>query len=281
VSRRRPDPARSPEMEFALLRMVYLRRYDNDPAFCAALEELYASTVGSVPPLNPEYVDWAKALPIGPKDYVEPPEAFAPLPPDSDTYHRYPVAVDDFVVKWGLDRLEGLPHKAVPDGGDYVNAWCMIRQRWPESTPASEFSVSRGWGELVRELDTAVSIEFADSWDPTRERQWDAQQRLTKLAADSIRARLDSIAADAEVNGLLFRDTKPARERHLDWVFQLCRYRKTIVQIAREVQESQPEGSEARDWEDTVSMAVSRMARRLLVRTKGWYVTGRTSRPDR
>jgi hypothetical protein len=193
----------------------------------------------------------------------------------------YKVAVDLFVEKWGLDRLQGSRDDAFTTGWTYVNEWCMIRQLYPDSTPASEFSVSTGWVIPDVILDTAVTVEIAEAWDPERERQRDAQRRLERLASKAIRARLESIASDAELNGLTFPDTASERNRDLDWVFQLCRYRKTIVQIAGELQESEPDESKDRDWEITVSKAVARMADRLHIRTAGWYVTGRTSRPDR
>lgn len=254
-----------------MLRMDYLQRYDNDPAFCAALEELHTRTVGSAPPLDPEYVTWVKALPDGPRTHVGAPSANFPWPSGSEAYHRYRLAVDGFVVEWGLDRLEGSPFEGVPDGGDYVNDWCMLRQRWPDSAPASEFSVSRGWGETPVILNTAVAVEITGAWDPRRERQRDAQRRLESLAGEAIRARLEDIASSAERAGLHFSDAAPARKRDLDWIFLLSTHRTTIADLA----------SAKRESEDTVARAVSRMARRLRVHTDGWYMTGRTSRPDR
>ena len=246
--------------------MMYLSRYDRNDAFCAALEELYRSTVGSAPPLDPEWVAFAASPPVGPRTYTGPLPSSFPLPSGSEAYHRYRVAIDGFVPEWGLDRLEGLS-----DGGEYVNDWCLLRQAYPESTPASEFSSSRGWGEPHRDLDTEVHIEVLDAWDPRRERRQDALERLKGLAAEAIVQQLEAIATDAEEAGLRFRDTEPELERHLDWVFELATRGMTVAELAEEKCES----------EETVARAVSRMARRLRLKTDGWFVTNRTARPDR
>lgn len=280
-SRRRPDLGRSPERDSALLRQSFLRYYDRDSAFCSALLGLYERTVASAPPPNPGFLEWTRASRHDPEVGGRPLRDWTPFPWGSDAERGYLAELVDFAAKWGLDRLEGDPATDVPDGVGHVNAWCVLRQLRPEATPPSEFSSATGWIEPFVNYDPTVKVELHDYWLPTHERMQDAQRRLEQLASEAIRARLQSIASDAELNGLSFPATTPARERHLGWVFQLCRYRKTIVQIAGELQESEPEGSEARDWEDTVSKAVSRMARRLRVRADGWYVTGRTSRPDR
>jgi len=270
MSHRRPEPARSPETAFALLRMAYLQRYDNDPAFCAELEELYVRTVGDTPPLDPE---WADHL----RDPARAPILLKVLPPTrpllvgSPEDDAYLGALDRFVEKWGLDRIEGSREDAFTSGSTYVNEWCMIRQLYPDSTPASEFSTSTGWGGTARVLDTAVTLVIAEAWDPERERQRDAQRRLEGLAVKAIREQLEGIAERAERAGLVFADTEPARQRHLDWVFRLATSRTTILDLVRIDQES----------EEAVTIAVRRMAKRLHVGTDGWFATGRTSRPPR
>jgi hypothetical protein len=270
MSHRRPEPARSPETAFALLRMAYLQRYDNDAAFCAELEELYSHTVGATPPLDPNWAAYLKRLPGGPTSYTGLPPA-RPVPSGSVDEDLYLGAVDRLVKKWGLDRLEGSREDAFTSGSTYVNEWCMIRQLYPDSTPASEFSTSTGWGGTPRVLDTAVTLEIAEEWDPERERQRDAQRRLEGLAAKAIRERLEDIAERAERAGLVFADTEPARQRHLDWVFRLATGQTTILGLAEMGDET----------EEAVTIAVRRMAKRLHIRTDGWFATGRTSRPPR
>jgi hypothetical protein len=91
------------------------------------------------------------------------------------------------------------------------------------------------------------------------------------MASTAIRSRLDAIAADAEAAGFRFRDTASARERHLDWVFDLAMRRITVPQLAEERGES----------EEAVARAVSRMATKLRIRTDGWFATNRTTNTRR
>lgn len=196
---------------------------------------------------------------------MEPLPAMLPFAYGSPKCHVYLRAVDEFVVQWGLDRLEG-----PPGGGDYVNDWVMLRQRFPETTP-SEFSTSRGWGEPPRHLPTLVRIELSDDWSPRNESVRHAQRRLEEIASAAIRRQLEAIAAEAEAAGFSFHDTAPYRERDLDWIFELCTRGISVRELAEAHRES----------EDAVGQAVKRMANRLRIRRAGWFATNRTTRARR
>jgi hypothetical protein len=268
---RRPTPAIHRIDHVALLRVQYLRHYDQDPHFRRALEQLYATTVGTTRPADPEAVDFLTRLGRGEmkRPAKVPRLASFPLPAGTQEHDRYRADLDTFVVRWGLNRLLD------PDGGDYVNAWCIWRQGWPE-TSAGEFSASLGWAHDPVRLQTTVPIALNVTWDPLSEPRTDARRRNLSAVATLIDGALEEIAGPAEAQGLQFADTAPKLERDLDWAYQLARHHMTVAQLA--AREDERCGTYN---EDAIRSAMTRLSKRLRLDATGWYETGRISRPDR
>jgi hypothetical protein len=259
--------------------MEYLGRYDHDPKFCSELEELYARTIGSTPPPDPP------AWPAGVTQIAKGGQHSRPklpLPDGSPELHRYQLAVDALAQRWGLDLLIGQPGvdgrlddpqhppMALPDGAGYINAWCLERQRHPDSTPASSFSSCAAHFYSYDEFDIRVDVHLVATWNPLVDAQSVAQKKLLARASKMIHARLEEIAIAAGEAGLHFGDTESNRARDLTRIFELATGRTTIADLAAVPGET----------DEAVKQAVLRMGKRVAIRTNDFFRTSRTSRPN-
>ncbi len=149
-----------------------------------------------------------------------------------------------FCRRWGLTFHDDQAKAA-------VGQWCEQHRRNGNISP-SWLLTYFSWGGFRPSNQRLIPLRFV--WDPTEESRADAEARLRGALEKRMQAALDDIAGAYRRYDKPSRQERPARGRHLNWLFQRQRYGRTYEDIAERAQIVEP---------DAVRRACRRLADRM------------------
>ena len=128
-----------------------------------------------------------------------------------------------FCRKWGLTFHDHQAEAA-------VRLWCEQHRRNGNISPCWLLPCF-SWGGFRPSNRRLISLRFV--WDPPEESRADAEARLRRALEKRMQAALDDIADAYRRYDKPSRQKRPARGRHLNWLFQRQCHGRTYEDIAK------------------------------------------------
>lgn len=128
-----------------------------------------------------------------------------------------------FCRKWGLTFNDY-------DAAEAIREWCEQYRRDVNISPCALLTYFT-WGGFKPIYRGQICFEFF--WDPTEESRDRAEARLRDAFGKKLGAALDGVADAYRGYGEPSRQRRPARGKHLNWMFERQRYGRSYGEITR------------------------------------------------